>query len=93
LRAHHRSRDETRLVEVFSPGDILADTEWIDHAHAIVRVTRDASRIRCNLGIFARLRSFIANALRFNNAHNVTDAIYRIACGGVDAILALHVMN
>lgn len=53
----------------------------------------DASRIRCNPGIFARLRSFAANILRFNNAHNVTDARYRIAFGGVDAILALRVMN
>ena len=34
----------------------------------------DASRIRCNPGIFARLRSFAANILRFNHVHNVTDA-------------------
>jgi hypothetical protein len=53
----------------------------------------DARRIRCNPGIFARLRSFAANILRFNNVQNVTGARHRIAFGGVDAILALRVMN
>jgi hypothetical protein len=53
----------------------------------------DASRIRCNPGIFARLRSFAANILRFNNVRNVTDARHRLAFGGVEAILAMRVMN
>ena len=144
-----RSRDEARLVEVFSPGDSLAETEWADHVHAVIRVTRDvltrsaatglwratsetalfvsdiilpaavcadtirdhwsienrshyvrdgsfaedASRIRCNPGIFARLRSFAANILRFNNVRNVTDARHRIAFGGLDALLAMRFMN
>ena len=153
-RAHtadkkRRSRDEARLVEVFSPGDSLADTEWAGHVRAVIRVNRDvltrsaatglwratsetalfvsdvvlpaavcakairdhwsienrshyvrdgsfaedASRIRCNPGIFARLRSFAANILRFNDVHNVTDARHRIAFGGVGAILAMRVMN
>ena len=35
------SRDEARLVEVFSPGDSLVDTEWADHISAVIRVTRD----------------------------------------------------
>jgi predicted transposase YbfD/YdcC len=143
-----RCRDELRLVEVFTPGDSLTDTEWTDHVQTIIRVTRDvlhrsaatglwhetteialfvanitlpaavcakaarehwsienrshyvrdgsfaedASRIRCNPGIFARLRSFAANILRFNNVHNVTDARHRISFGGFDAILALRVM-
>lgn len=141
-----RSRDETRLVEVFDPGAALADTQWSDHIGAIIRVSRtthrrdaatglwkttseiayfasefilpavtcaqairhhwaienrshyirdgsfqeDASRIRCNSGIFARLRSFAANILRFNDVENVTDARYRIAIGGADALLSLH---
>jgi hypothetical protein len=38
---NRRSRDEARLVEVFTPGDCLADTEWAGHVHAVVRVTRD----------------------------------------------------
>jgi hypothetical protein len=144
-----RSRDEVRLVEVFAPGDSLADTEWAGHVRAIIRVNRnvltrsaatglwraysetalfisdivlpaavcakvirdhwsienrshyvrdgsfaeDASRIRCNPGIFARLRSFATNILRFNDVLNVTDARHRIAFGGVEAILAIRVMN
>jgi len=32
----------------------------------------DASRIRRNPGIFARLRSFAANILRFNGIHNIS---------------------
>ena len=32
-----------------------------------------ASRIRCNPGIFARLRSFAGNILRFSSIHNVWD--------------------
>jgi predicted transposase YbfD/YdcC len=144
-----RNRDELRVIEVFAPGDILADTEWADHVETIIRVTRDvqhrsaatglwhgtsetslfvsdvtlpaevcgqairwhwgienrshyvrdgsfaedASRIRCNPGIFARLRSFAANILRANNVENVTDARHRIAFGGLDAVLALRLIN
>jgi predicted transposase YbfD/YdcC len=143
------SRDELRLVEVFSPGDSLANTEWAGHVGAVIRVTRDvltrsaatglwratsetawfvsdtilpaadcaqairqhwsienrshyvrdvtfaedASRIRCNPGIFARLRSFAANILRFNNVSNVSNARYRIAFGGIDSILDMRVMD
>ena len=143
-----RSRDETRTVEVFVPGNSLADTEWDGHIHAVIRVNRDrlcrsattglwrdtsetalfvsdvvlpaaqcakairqhwhienrshhvrdgsfaedASRIRCNPGIFARLRSFAANILRFNGIHNVSDGRHRIAFGGISAILVMRVM-
>jgi hypothetical protein len=45
-----------------------------------------------NPGIFARLRSFAANILRFNNVSNVSNARYRIAFGGIDAILDMRVM-
>lgn len=141
-----RCRDELRLIEVFSPGAILAGTEWDEHVQSIIRVTRsvlhrsaatglwhetsevalfvaditlpaaacakairehwgienrshyvrdgsfaeDASRIRCNPGIFARLRSFAANILRFNDVHNVSDARHRIGFGGLDAVLNLR---
>ena len=143
-----RSRDETRMVEVFAPGNSLAGTEWDGHISAVIRVNRDiltrfaitglwrstsetalfvsdvvlpaaqcakairdhwsienrshyirdgsfaedASRIRCNPGIFARLRSFAANILRFNGVHNVTDGRHRIAFGGIRAILAMSVI-
>ena len=144
-----RSRHEVRCIEVFAPGNGLADTEWVEHVQAVIRVSRDtltrsaatglwraasetaffvsdiilpaavfakairghwsienrshyvrdgsfaedASRIRFNPGIFARLRSFAANVLRFNGAHNVTDARHRIAFGGIGALLAMHFMN
>ena len=48
----------------------------------------DDSRIRCNPGIFARLRSFAANILRFNRAQNVSDGRYRLAIGGLDAVFS-----
>jgi hypothetical protein len=53
----------------------------------------DASRVRCNPGIFARLRSFAANILRINGVRNVADGRHRIAFGGISAILAVRVMN
>jgi predicted transposase YbfD/YdcC len=145
---NRRCRDETRTVEVFVPGDSLADIEWDGHVQAIIRVNRDvlnrsattglwrdnsetawfvsdvvlsaaqcakairdhwhienrshyvrdgsfaedASRIRCNPGIFARLRSFAVNILRFNGIQNVSDGRHRIAFGGISAILAMRVM-
>lgn len=145
---NRRSRDETRLVEVFDPDAALADTEWGDHVGAIIRVSRtthtritetglwktayevayfvcefllpaalcaqavrhhwaienrlhyvrdgsfreDDSRIRCNPGVFARLRSFAANLLRFNNIQNVNDGRYRIAIGGPNAMCSLRFM-
>src|SRR4029077_8516195 len=53
----------------------------------------DASRIRCNPGIFARLRSFATNILRFNDVENVSDTRYRITLGGLDALRSLHFMQ
>jgi predicted transposase YbfD/YdcC len=57
-----------------------------------VSFREDDSRIRCNPGIFARLRSFAANILRFNSVQNLSNGRYRIAIGGVDAMLALCAM-
>ncbi len=52
-----------------------------------VTMAEDASRIRKNPGILARIRSFATNILRANAAENIRDARYRIAIGGIDAIL------
>jgi predicted transposase YbfD/YdcC len=52
----------------------------------------DDSRIRCNPGVFARLRSFATNILRFNKIKNVSDARYRIAIGGPKALASLRLM-
>ena len=51
----------------------------------------DASRMRCNPGIFARLRSLAVNILRFNGIHNVSNGRQRIVFGGISAILAMRV--
>ena len=48
--------------------------------------------VPANPGIFARLRSFAANILRFNGIHNVSDGRHRIAFSGISAILAMRVM-
>jgi hypothetical protein len=52
----------------------------------------DASRIGSNPGIFARLRFFASNILRFNGVENVCDTPYRITLGGLDALCSLRFM-
>ena len=36
-----RSRHEVRCIEVFAPGNGLADTEWAGHIRAVIRAHRD----------------------------------------------------
>jgi hypothetical protein len=47
----------------------------------------DASRIRCQPGIFARIRSFALNILRAHGVANVSEAIYTNALS-FDRLLA-----
>jgi hypothetical protein len=49
----------------------------------------DASRIRCNPGVFARLRSFASNILHFNGVENVCDTRYRITLGVASTLCAI----
>ena len=44
-----------------------------------VVLKEDASRIRTNPGIFARLRSFALNILRFNRQENISEALFENA--------------
>jgi hypothetical protein len=46
----------------------------------------DASRIRRATGIFARLRSFVYNILRFNQADTIAQDRYAAALGGIKAL-------
>jgi hypothetical protein len=46
----------------------------------------DASRMRCALGIFARLRSFAYNILRFNQSDTIAQDRYAAALGGIEAL-------
>src|SRR3954451_6497963 len=96
-----RDRSETALFvsDVVLPAaqcaKAIRDHWQIENRSHSVRdgsFAEDASRIRCNPGIFARLRSFAANILRFNGIHNVSDGRHRIAFGGITAILAMRVM-
>ena len=47
----------------------------------------DASRIRCQPGIFAQIRSFALNILRAHGVANVSEAIYTNALS-LDRLLA-----
>jgi len=39
-RDNGRNRDESRTVTIFDPADKLADTDWLPHVAAIIRVER-----------------------------------------------------
>lgn len=51
-----------------------------------VTFCEDASRIRRNPGIFARLRSFAYNILRFNQSDTIAQDRYAAALGGLEAL-------
>lgn len=55
-----------------------------------VTLREDASRIRVNPGIFARLRSFAYNILRFNQKGTLAQDRYAAALGGFDALATLR---
>jgi predicted transposase YbfD/YdcC len=68
---------EVQPAEVFAK---LIRGHWgVENRNHYVRdvtLREDASRIRRNPGIFARLRSFTLNILRKNNITNVSEALY-----------------
>ena len=51
-----------------------------------VTLHEDASRIRRNPGIFARLRSFAYNILRFNQSDTIAQDRYAAALGGLESL-------
>ncbi len=55
-----------------------------------VTLREDASRIRKNPEIFARLRSFAYNILRFNQSDTIAQDRYAAALGGLKAIMSLR---
>lgn len=63
-----------------------------NRSHHVRDVTmgEDASRIRTNPGVFARLRSFAANILRFNQQNSVRQDRYAAALGGYSALAKLR---
>ena len=54
-----------------------------------VTLREDASRIRCNPGIFARIRSFAYNILRFNQSDTIAQDRYAAALGGLKSLCAM----
>ena len=56
-----------------------------------VTLREDASRIRTNPGIFARLRSFAYNLLRSNQSDTIPQDRYAAALGGLNALAAMNV--
>ena len=51
-----------------------------------VTLREDASRIRKNPGVFARMRSFAYNILRFNQSDTIAQDRYAAALGGLEAL-------
>jgi len=56
-----------------------------------VAFDEDASRIRVNPGVFARLRSFACNILRMNKTGSIVQDRYRASLNGIEGLLALKV--
>ncbi len=63
--------------------------ENTSHYTRDVTMGEDRSRIRCNPGLFARLRSFAFNILKTNRRSSLPQDRFRAAIGGVDYLLNL----
>jgi predicted transposase YbfD/YdcC len=61
--------------------------ENTSHYSRDVTMGEDASRIRSNPGVFARLRSFAFNILKTNRIGNLAQDRYRAALRGIDNLL------
>jgi hypothetical protein len=60
--------------------------ETTSHYIRDVTLGEDRSRIRCNPGVFARLRSFGFNILKANKVGTLNQDRYRAALGGFEAL-------
>ncbi len=60
-----------------------------NHYPRDVTFNEDASRIRVNPGVFARLRSFAYNILRTNKTGSFLQDRYRASLNGLEGLLAL----
>ena len=71
----------------------LRPTHHGSHHVRDVTLREDASRIRKNPGIFARIRSFAYNILRFNQRDSVAQERYAAALGGLNTLLSMNFYN
>jgi hypothetical protein len=60
--------------------------ETTSHYSRDVTLAEDRSRIRCNPGVFARLRSFAFNILKANRTDTLSQDRYRAALGGFNGL-------
>ena len=63
--------------------------ETTSHYSRDVTMGEDGSRIRCNPGVFARLRSFAFNLLKARPSGTLRQDRYRAALKGFDALAEL----
>lgn len=63
--------------------------ENTSHHSRDVTMNEDASRIRTNPGVFARLRSFAYNILKANRTNTLPQDRYRAALGGIKRLLKM----
>lgn len=63
--------------------------ENTSHHSRDVTMREDASRIRCNPGVFARLRSFGYNILKANQTGTLAQDRYRAALAGIKTLLRM----
>ena len=63
--------------------------ETTSHYSRDVAMAEDASRIRINPGVFARIRSFAFNILKANKSATLPQDRYRAALAGIDSLLRL----
>ena len=54
-----------------------------------VTLREDESRIRRNPGIFARIRTFAYNILRFNQSDTIAQDRYAAALGGLESLFSM----
>ena len=55
-----------------------------------VTLCEDASCIRKNPGVFARIRSFAYNILRFNQSDTIPQDRYAAALGGLESLFLMN---
>ena len=63
--------------------------ETTSHDSRDVSMAEDASRIRINPGVFARIRSFACNILKANKSATLPQDRFRAALAGIDSLLEL----
>ena len=82
-----------RPIAAIHAADAIRKHWWIEnklHYTRDVTLREDASRIRKNPGVFARMRSFAYNILRINQSDTIAQDRYAAALGGLKSILSMR---